>query len=291
MTLDDKWTERRKQIAGKLVGGATRKEIAGDLGISLSTVRREIEELVTMTKAGSARKLPLVLQTDFADRLPSSAAFEGKDAPTLNTAIRKSRQNIVFATMIFALVVTGYGMHLLITAQDLWNLQGVNASLIQALHYLTIVGLGVALAVFGGAAERECAVVWIGYFLLDNLILDPFLGGAPHARDEAWATIYVEWFLGNLFFFLGFLTVYKRHQLYYVRLLVGAQIFSIAVHAFQGLLGMLAPFVYAATIVIAYYFLWVILSVGLCIAFNRGEPTSLSRRVTSALLKRIPTSV
>lgn len=265
--------------------GFTRKEVAGALDVSVSTVRREIETLVEITGAGSPHKLPLVLQTDFADKLTVPPVEE--DASLVRSTMRKSRQNIVFATLIFALVVTGYGMHLLITAHDLWSLEGVSTSLIETLHFLTIILLGVALAVFGGAAERECAAVWIGYFLLDNLVLDAYVGHSPGSQLEAWSTIYVEWFLGNLFFLIGFSIVYLRHKQYYITLLIWAQIFSIAVHALQGAFSLLPPFVYAATIVIAYYFLWVILSVGLCIAFNRGSAKTLFKRSGSGSVSRL----
>lgn len=250
--------------------GRTRKEIAGSLDVSLSTVRRDIEALVFLTSAGSSQRLPMVLQTSYADKLNVPLVHD--DRSIVRETVRKSRQNIVFATVIFALVVTGYGMHLLITAIEVWGLEGVSASLIYSLHLTTIVLLGVALALFGGAPERECAAVWIGYFLLDNLVLDKYFGHLPGSQLEAWSTIYFEWFLGNLFFLIGFSIIYLRHRLYYVGLLITAQIFSISVHAVQGALKPFQPFAYAAVIVIAYYFLWVILSVGLCIAFNR-EPT------------------
>lgn len=275
MIGNGEWTGRRKQIASMVADGYTRKEVAAELDISLSTVRREIETLVSLTGAGSPHKLPLVLQTNFADKL--SLKPVDQDASIFRVAMRKSRQNILFATLIFALVVTGYGMHLLITAQDLWSLQGVSPSLIQNLHFLTIILLGIALVVFGGKPERECGLVWIGYFLLDNLILDKYVGFPPGPELQAWRTIYVEWFLGNLFFLIGFSIVYFRHKLYYIRLLIWAQLFSISIHALQGAFGLLPPFVYAATIVIAYYFLWVILSVGLCIAFNRGGSTTVAK--------------
>lgn len=258
-----------------IADGYTRKEIAAELDISVSTVRREIEALLTLTGAKSAHKLPMILQTEFADKLTSAPI--GDDASIVRSTVRKNRENIVFATLIFALVVTGYGMHLLITAHEVWSLQGISTSLIYFLHPLTILLLGGALALFGGAAERECSIVWIGYFLLDNLVLDRVFGHGPGAQYEAWSTIYFEWFLGNVFFLIGFSIVYARHRLFYISLLIWAQIFSILVHFIQGASGIFAPFVYAATIVIAYYFLWVILSVGLCISFNRGPTKILPR--------------
>lgn len=272
MSDNSEWTQRRRQVATMVVDGYARKEIASSLDISLSTVRREVEALVALTGAKTANKLPMILQSEFPEKLIAKPATE--EAFFARGAVRKNRQNILFATLIFALVVTGYGMHLLITAQDLWSLQGVSRSLIETLHYLTIIALGVALILFGGKPERECGLVWVGYFLLDNFILDRFVGQPPGPEMQAWRTIYVEWFLGNLFFLIGFSIVYFRHRLYYIRLLILAQLFSIAVHASQGAFGFLPPFVYAATIVIAYYFLWVILSVGLVIAFNRVSPRS-----------------
>jgi len=255
--------------------GYTRKEVAAALDVSLSTIRREIETLVTITGAGSSHKLPMILQTKYADKLTLSPT--DNDKSIVRETVSKSRQSIVFATLIFALVVTGYGIHLLITAIEVWSLEGVSTLLIYSLHPLTIVLLGVALALFGGAPERECAAVWLGYFLLDNLVLDKYFGHSPGAQLEAWSTIYFEWFLGNAFFLVGFSIVYLRHRLYYVGLLIGVQVFSICVHAVQGVFNLFPPFAYAATIVIAYYFLWVILSVGLCIAFNRGPTKMLSR--------------
>jgi len=214
--------------------GYTRKEIGGSLDVSLSTVRRDIEALVVLTDAGSSQKLPMVLQTSYADRLSEPLIHDDKSI--VRETVRKSRQNIVFATIIFALVVTGYGMHLLITAIEVWNLEGVSASLIYSLHLTTTVLLGVALALFGGAPERECAAVWLGYFVLDNLVLDKYFGHLPGSQFEAWSTIYLEWFFGNLFFLVGFSIIYLRHRLYYVGLLIAAQIFSISVHAIQGVL-------------------------------------------------------
>lgn len=255
--------------------GYTRKEVAAALDVSLSTVRRDIEALVALTEARSCHKLPMILQTKYADKLTLSPIDD--NASIVRDTVRKSRQNVVFATLIFALVVAGYGMHLLITAIEVWSLEGVNTSLIYSLHLLTIALLGVALTLFGGAPERECAAVWLGYFLLDNLVLDKYFGHSPGSQLEAWSTLYFEWLLGNLFFLAGFSIVYLRHRLYYIKLLIGVQLFSICVHAIQGTFSLFPPFVYAATIVIAYYFLWVILSVGLCTAFNRGPTKMLSK--------------
>lgn len=278
MSKNTQWTERRTKVASLLVSGKSRKEIGGDLGVSLTTVGREIDALMAITGAANAQKLIPILQSTYADKLRQ--AHPDSDPTVLAPIVVKRNMSTVFTALMFALVVTGYGMHLLITAHEVWNLQGINKELVYTLSPITIIALGVAMMVFGGRTERECGVVWLGYMVLDNLVLDRLLGHAPGAQEAAWSTAYPEWVLANLYFLIGYSLVYVRHRQHYVGWLVFAQVFSLVVHAIQGLTGIFAPFPYAATIIIPYYFQWVFMSTGLCMEFHRSPPRWLTNLIS-----------
>ncbi len=278
MSKNAEWTDRRTKIASLLVSGKTRKEISGDLGVSLTTVGREIDALVELTGAANVQKLIPILQSTYADRLRQ--AHPESDPSVLAPIVVKRNLSTVFTALMFALVVTGYGMHLLITAHEVWNLDAINKDLVYTLSLITIFALGAAMLAFGGRTERECGVVWLGYMVLDNLVLDRLLGHAPGAQNVAWSTAYPEWVLANLYFLIGYSLVYVRHRQHYVGWLVFAQVFSLAVHAIQGLTGIFAPFPYAATIIIPYYFQWVFMATGLCMEFHRSPPKFLTSLVS-----------
>lgn len=268
MKKHKRWTLRRRQIAAMVVAGYPRKEIASKLNISLTTVGREIDALVAITKADKPQKLPAILQADYTDELAGLDDVE--DAETLRSARRHRQATIVFTALVFSLVVTGYGMHLLNTAHQLWNLRGFDPTFTMVGTKVTYVMLGVFLFVFGGPSERECSIVWIAMTIIDNFVLDSLLGHAPGKAMDAWSTGYLEWIIENLLFLAGFLICYIRHRQFYVTILIAAQIFSLTIHAIQTLFGALEPFTYAACIAIPYYFLWVVLAVGLCFEFSRN---------------------
>jgi hypothetical protein len=268
MTKQNRWTLRRRQIAAMVVAGYPRKNIASKLNISLTTVGREIDLLVAITNAGKPQKLPAILQADYPEELAGLENVE--DADTLRTAKFHRQATIVFTAFVFSLVVTGYGMHLLSTAHELWNLQGFDPTFAKVGIKVAYVMLGVLLFVFGGPTERECSIVWFAMTIIDNFVLDPLLGHAPGKATEAWRTGYLEWIVENLLFLTGFMLCYLRHRQFYVTILIAAQIFSLTIHAIQTLFGALEPFTYAASIAIPYYFLWVVLAVGLCFEVSRN---------------------
>jgi len=268
MKIRNLWTFRRRQIAAMVVAGYTRKEIARKLDVSLTTVGRDIDLLVAITKVGKPQKLPAILQADYADELARLENVE--DAERLRSAKRHRQATIIFTAFVFSLVVTGYGMHLLSTAHDLWNLRGFDPAFTKVGVKVAYVLLGVLLFVFGGPSERECSIVWFAMTIIDNFVLDQLLGHAPGKSMEAWRTGYVEWIVENLLFLTGFMICYLRQRQFYVTILIAAQIFSLTMHAIQTLFGALEPFTYAASIAIPYYFLWVVLAVGLCFEFSRN---------------------
>lgn len=251
-----------------LVAGYPRKDIADRLEISLTTVAREIEALVILTGTSKAQSLPAVLQADYPDELGELDDIE--DAKVLRAAALHRQATIVFTALTFALVVTGYGMHLLSTAYEIWNFTGFNPVITSMLTKVTYVLLGILLFVFGGPAERGCSLVWIALTIIDNFILDPLLGHAPGKQNEAWSTGYLEWVVANLLFLAGFSAVYIKHRQFYIAVLIVIQLFSLGIHALQTATGALEPFTYAACIAIPYYFMWVVLATGLCGEFSRS---------------------
>jgi len=254
-------------MAGLIVAGYTRKEMASSLDISLTTVGREIAALTSLTGARNTQNLPSLLQSTYADKIIPHENVAGEEF--LYQALRRRHISTVFTTIIFAIVVMGYGMQLLVTAYELWGLKGVSTEFIYTATSVTALLLGVALFAFGGQTERECSYVWIGYILLDNFVLDPFFGHEPGLQMEAWSTLYPEWLFGTLFFLVGFGIIYFRHKQFYTGLMFVGEIFALLVHIFQAATGAIPPFVYACIMVIGYYFLWVILATGLCFEFNR----------------------
>lgn len=251
-----------------VVAGHARKDISSKLNISLTTVGREIDALVALTGASKPQKLPALLQADFPDQLADLENVE--DADTIRAAALHRQLTILFTAVTFSLVVTGYGMHLLSTAHQIWGLRGFDPQFTAIATKITYVSLGLLLLVFGGRTERECAVVWIIMTILDNFVLDHLLGHPPGEQMEAWRTGYLEWVVENALYLLGFGIIYWRHRQFYVLVLASAQVFSLLVHAFQTFVGSLEPFTYAACIAIPYYFLWVVLATGLCFEFSRS---------------------
>lgn len=262
------WSERRRQIAAMLVAGHARKDISSKLDISLTTVGREIDALVELTGAKKHQKLPALLQADFPDQLTDLNGVD--DAEIIRSAALHRRVTILFTAGTFSLVITGYGMHLLSSAFEIWGFRGFDPQFTEVATKVTYIGLGIILFVFGGRTERECSVVWIAMSVLDNFVLDQLLGHRQGEALEAWRTGYLEWIVENTLFLIGFFVVYRRNRQFYVLVLIGAQVFSLIVHAFQTFVGTLKPFTYAACIAIPYYFLWVVLATGLCFEFSRS---------------------
>lgn len=267
-TSAEHWTDRKRRIAAMIVAGYPRKDISARLDISLTTVGREIDSLVALTGAKTPQRLPALLQADFPDQLADVRSDE--DGDTIRAAALHRQLTILFTAVTFSLVVTGYGMHLLSTAYEVWGFRGFDPTFTMVATKVTYVGLGLLLFFFGGRTERECALVWIAMTILDNFVLDHLLGHAPGEQMEAWRTGYLEWVVENSLFLLGFGAVYWRHRQFYVLVLIAAQVFSLVIHAFQTASGALAPFAYAASIAIPYYFLWVVLATGLCFEFSRS---------------------
>tara|TARA_R110001606_G_scaffold233942_1_gene381510 strand:+ start:4146 stop:4922 length:777 start_codon:yes stop_codon:yes gene_type:complete len=254
-------------MAAMIVAGYTRKEMASSLDVSLTTVGREIATLTTLTGARNTQNLPSLLQTTYADKLDALKDDAGEEF--VYQALRRRHITTIFTALVFSLVVTGYGMQLLVTAYELWNLKGVSAGFIYTATPLTALLFGVALFLWGGPTERECSYLWVGYMLLDELVLDPIFGHEPGLHMEAWSTVYPEWFFGTLWFLIGFGVIYFRHRQFYVGILLAGETAALSIHVIQALTNIIPPFVYASIMVIGYYFIWVVLATGLCFEFNR----------------------